>query len=131
MKEYMTAIGTATAALIQLIAVDTYDRVRLWFYKNPDADFAYWGKDTFLSNLATEDEKKVFVESHPEIDDLNDHTTVHIDDRYVIIKDFCPRLKEGVKEVYNKIGSEVQFIKKIAYKIEPDSDNYKIIAWPK
>ncbi len=97
----MTFIGSATLAMMHAIASDTYVRVFEWFKEHPDALFAYWAKDEFLSDKATEDERKDFVARHPEIDNLSDHTTVMILNDSVILQTFCPRLKAGIKEIYN------------------------------
>ena len=123
----MTFIGSATLAMIHAIASDTYARVFEWFKEHPDALFAYWAKDEFLSDKATEDERKDFVARHPEIDNLNDHTTVMILNDSIILQTFCPRLKAGIKEIYND-GIHFEDLADLRYTIEPDADNYRIIA---
>jgi len=121
----MTFIGRATQAMFHAIASDTYVRVFEWFKKHPEAQFAYWGKDEFLSDKATEDERKDFVARHPEIDDLNDHTTVMILNDSVILQTFCPRLKAGVKEIVDD-GITAEDLPDVYYVIEPDGDNYRL-----
>ena len=122
----MTFIGSATLAMIHAIASDTYTRVFEWFKEHPEAQFAYWAKDEFLSDKATEDERKDFVARHPEIDDLNDHTTVMILNDSVILQTFCPRLKAGIKEIYDD-GIHSEDLADLYYTIEPDTDNYRIV----
>lgn len=123
----MTFIGSATLAMIHVIASDTYIRVFEWFKEHPDALFAYWAKDEFLSDKATEDERKDFVARHPEINNLSDHTTVMILNDSVILQTFCPRLKAGIKEIYND-GIHYEDLADIYYTIEPDADNYRIVV---
>lgn len=122
----MTFIGRATLAIIHFVASDTYVRVFEWFKKHPEAQFAYWGRDEFLSDKATEDERKDFVARHPEIDDLNDHTTVMILNDSIILQTFCPRLKAGIKEMYDD-GIRSEDLPDVYYIIEPDADNYRAI----
>ena len=123
----MTFIRSATLAMMHAIANDTYVRVFEWFKEHPEAQFAYWAKDEFLSDKATEDEKKDFVARHPEIDDLNDHTTVMILNDSVILQTFCPRLKAGIKEIYDD-GIHSEDLADLCYTIEPDTDNYRIVV---
>ena len=123
----MTFIGSATLAMIHAIASDTYVRVFEWFKEHPEALFAYWAKDEFLSDKATEDERKDFVARHPEIDNLSDHTTVMILNDSVILQTFCPRLKAGIKEIYND-GIHSEDLADLCYTIEPDADNYRIVV---
>lgn len=122
----MTFVGSATLAMMHAIASDTYDRVFEWFKEHPEAQFAYWAKNEFLSDKATEDEKKDFVVRHPEIDDLNDHTTVMILNDSIILQTFCPRLKAGIKEIYDD-GIHSEDLADVYYTIEPDADNYRIV----
>lgn len=122
----MTFIGSATLAMMHAIANDTYVRVFGWFKEHPEAQFAYWAKDEFLSDKATEDEKKDFVARHPEIDDLSDHTTVMILNDSVILQTFCPRLKAGIKEIYDD-GIHYEDLADFCYTLEPDADNYRIV----
>ena len=123
----MTFVGSATLAMMHAIASDTYARVFEWFKEHPEAQFAYWAKDEFLSDKATEDERKDFVARHPEIDDLNNHTTVMILNDSVILQTFCPRLKAGIKEIYND-GIHSEDLADLCYTIEPDADNYRIVV---
>lgn len=119
----MTITGRATLAMIHAIIEDTWDRVWDWFHQHPEAQFAYWGKDEFLSDKATDKEKQEFVKRHPEIDDLNDHTTVHILNDQIMFATFCPRLKAGIKEIY-----ESEYIHEIyngiSLTVTPDNDNF-------
>lgn len=121
----MTFIGRATLAMFHAIASDTYVKVFEWFKKHPEAQFVYWGKDEFLSDKATPDERKDFVARHPEIDDLNDHTTVMILNDSVILQTLCPRLKAGVKEIVDD-GITAEDLSDVYYTIEPDGDNYRL-----
>ena len=123
----MTFVGSATLAMMHAIASDTYARVFEWFKEHPEAQFAYWAKDEFLSDKATEDERKDFVARHPEIDNLNNHTTVMILNDSVILQTFCPRLKAGIKEIYND-GIHSEDLADLCYTIEPDTDNYRIVV---
>ena len=123
----MTFTGSATLAMMHAMANDTYVRVFEWFKEHPEAQFAYWAKDEFLSDKATEDERKDFVARHPEIDDLNDHTTVMILNDSVILQTFCPRLKAGIKEIYGD-GIHYEDLTDLYYTIEPDADNYRIVV---
>lgn len=122
----MTYIGSATLAMFHAIASDTYVRVFEWFKEHPEALFAYWGKDELLSDKATEDERKDFVARHPEINDLNDHTTVMILNDSVILQTFCPRLKAGIKEIYDD-GIHYEDLTGLYYTIESDADNYRLV----
>ena len=122
----MTFIGSATLAMIHAIASDTYTRVFEWFKEHPEAQFAYWAKDEFLSDKATEDERKDFVARHKEIDDLNDHTTVMILNDSIILQTFCPRLKAGIKEIYDD-GIHSKDLADVYYTIELDADNYRLV----
>ena len=123
----MTFVGSATLAMMHAIASDTYVRVFEWFKEHPEAQFAYWAKDEFLSDKATEDERKDFVARHLEIDDLNNHTTVMILNDSVILQTFCPRLKAGIKEIYDD-GIHSEDLADVYYTIEPDADNYRIVV---
>lgn len=123
----MTFVGSATLAMMHAIASDTYVRVFEWFKEHPEAQFAYWAKNEFLSDKATEDERKDFVARHPEIDDLNDHTTVMILNDSVILQTFCPRLRAGIKEIYDD-GIHAEDLADLYYIIEPDADNYRIVV---
>ena len=122
----MTFIGSATLATMNAIASDTYVRVFEWFKEHPEAQFAYWAKDEFLSDKATEDERKDFAARHKEIDDLNDHTTVMILNDSVILQTFCPRLKAGIKEIYDD-GIHSEDLSDVYYTIESDTDNFRIV----
>lgn len=126
----MTFIGRATRAMFNTIADETYDRVFEWFKKHPEAQFAYWAKDEFLSDKATDDERKDFVARHKEIDDLNDHTTVIILNDTVILQTFCPRLKAGIKELFED-GIITGTYEKTQYFIEKDESNFRILLGKK
>ena len=122
----MTVVGRATYAMIHAIIEDTWSRIWDWFHAHPEAQFAYWGKDEFLSDKAGSKEKEEFIKRHPEIDDLNNHTTVHILNDQIILATFCPRLKAGIEEMYNSgITSEVT--DGIHWIVKPDEDNFMII----
>ena len=123
----MTFVGSATLAMMHAIASDTYVRVFEWFKEHPEAQFAYWAKNEFLSDKATEDERKDFVARHPEIDDLNNHTTVMILNDSIILQTFCPRLRAGIKEIYDD-GIHAEDLADMYYIIEPDADNYRIVV---
>ena len=121
----MTITGRATLAMFHAIAEDTWNRIWEWFHAHPEAQFAYWGSNELLSDKATETEREEFIKRHPEIDDLNDHTTLHILNDQIILATFCPRLKAGVKELYDEgIISETN--DGITWVIAPDGDNYMI-----
>lgn len=122
----MTFVGSATLAMMHAMASDTYVRVFEWFKEHPEAQFAYWAKNEFLSDKATEDERKDFVARHPEIDDLNDHTTVMILNDSIILQTFCPRLRAGIKEIYDD-GIHAEDLADTYYIIEPVADNYRIV----
>lgn len=122
----MTITGRATLAMIHITAEDTWYRTWAWFHSHPDAQFAYWGRDEFLSDKADDKEKEEFIKRHPEINNLNDHTTVHILNDQIILATFCPRLKEGIKEMYNE-GIIWEVTDGVHWLIEPDEDNYMII----
>lgn len=119
----MTITGRATLAMIHAIIEDTWDRVWDWFHQHPEAQFAYWGKDEFLSDKATDKEKQEFVKRHPEIDDLNDHTTVHILNDQIMFATFCPRLKAGIKEIYESEYTH-EIYNGISLTVTPDNDNF-------
>ena len=123
----MTIVGRATHAMIHLIAEDTWYRTWDWFHQHPEAQFAYWAKDEFLSDKATDKEKEEFVKRHPEIENLDDHTTVHILNDQIILATFCPRLKAGIKEMCDD-GITWEVTSGIHYVIEADGDNYMIIV---
>ena len=121
----MTITGRATLAMIRMIANQTWDRTWEWFHQHPEAQFAYWGKDEFLSDKATTAEKEEFIKRHPEIDNLDDHTTVHILNDQIILGTFCPRLRAGLAEIYDE-GIDHEVIEGIAWAITPDNDNFII-----
>lgn len=123
----MTIIGRATLAMIHAIVEETWDRIWNWFHQHPEAQFAYWGKDEFLSDKATDKEKQEFVKRHPEIDNLDDHTTVHILNDQIMLATFCPRLKAGIKEIYES-GHTHEINDGISWTITPDDDNFIITA---
>ena len=123
----MTVTGRATLAMIHMLAGQTWDRIWDWFHQHPEAQFAYWGRDEFLSDKATAIEKEEFVKRHPEIDNLDDHTTVHILNDQVILATFCPRLRAGIKEMYDE-GVTHGVTNGISWMIKPDENNFLIFA---
>lgn len=123
----MTVTGRATLAMVHMLAEQTWDRIWDWFHQHPEAQFAYWGRDEFLSDKATAIEKEEFVKRHPEIDNLDDHTTVHILNDQVILATFCPRLRAGIKEMYDE-GVTHGVTNGISWMIKPDENNFLIFA---
>lgn len=98
----MTDKGLATKAMFNTIAKDTKRRAKRWFNKHKDCVVAYWGKDDFLPFNATEREKQLFMEQHPEIEDLDDHTLLRFDNDTLVLWHFCPRIRNGIKDFYSE-----------------------------
>ena len=128
----VTIVGSATKAMFKAILGETYERAAKYFHDNPEVRFAYWGKDEFLSCDASEEERKAFIDRHPEISDLEDHTTVTFLNDVLILATFCPRLKAGVEEIYES-GDVHYENENYGYNIEQDKENnnYKCYVYKK
>ena len=123
----MTFVGSATLAMFNTICKDTYYRAKRWFSEHPDVDVAYWAKDDFLPFQSDNDLKLKFVKEHPEIENIDDHTLVKFDEGTLKAWHFCPRLKAGIKEIYDD-GIHSEDLADVYYTIEPDADNYRIVV---
>ena len=98
----MTDKGQATIAMFNAIAKDTKRRARRWFKEHKDCVVAYWGKDDFLPYQSDYSAKREFMERHPEIEDLDDHTLLRFDNDTLVLWHFCPRIKNGIKDFYSE-----------------------------
>ena len=126
----MTPVGRATAAMFHAIMDETFDRAMDWFKQHPEEQFAYWGKDDFLPASAESIAREQFCNMHPEIDDLDDHTTVYRFGDCIVLRTFCPHLKAGIKELWDE-GPDYRMYqtKTTGYEIVPEGDNFKITVY--
>lgn len=94
----ITPKGNATKAMFNAIAEETLARAKKWFMENPDEPYCYWAKDTFIK-IADKDDADI-LKSHPEIEDINDHTTCMMLLDTLILEHFCPKLKAGIQDMW-------------------------------
>ena len=115
----MTTKGSATKAMFNAIAKDTSKRAKAWFADHPEEPYCYWARDEFIS-IEDRDNPEILAR-HPEIEDINDHTTVYLEKGLVVIRTFCPRLREGISDFYNDgVFSGEGWV------VEPELDNWKV-----
>lgn len=125
----MTTKAAVTKALFNAIAQSSFERIISWFKQNPTQKYCYWASDEFLQADCSEQDKRDFISRHPEIEDLNDHTTVYYDlsTDTVTLRTFCKRLREGIAAMLAE-GYTSNISNGITWHVEPEGNNYKVIG---
>lgn len=116
--------GIACRALFKVIAKDTYDRYREWFRQHPEEPWCYWSKDEPI--MIKDHDNADLLAKHPEIEDIDDHTTVRVEDGAVIMRDFCPRMRAPLESMLG--GKDEYLIESDGYSVLTTRDgyNYKV-----
>jgi hypothetical protein len=124
----MTSKAAAMKATLDSTIRSAFDRAKKWFKEYPDEPFCYWAKDVFIS-IADKD-NKALLNSHPEIDDINDHTIVEFDvhNNTLYLSKFCPKLRQALKEMF-EADCRSNTADGIRWSVFPHGDNFRIIAY--
>lgn len=122
----MTYHANALKAMFNALARDTYTRAKAWFQEHPEEPYCYWSKDEFI--LIKDKHNKAILDKHPEIENIDDHTTVYFEANVLTLRTFCPKLRAGIRELVSS-GFTGNTTHGIQYEISTEGDNFRIDAY--
>ncbi len=116
----------ACMAVFKAICRETVDKYWAWFREHPGEPYCYWSADEPIAIRDKDNEE--LLAKHPEIEDIDDHTTVRPDGDSLVFKDFCPKLRRAVGAYMKGKDQHLMTIDGVRVVTVPDGDNFKITA---
>ena len=117
----MKVSSIAVRAVFIIETGNAYTRAMDWFKEHPSEPYCYWGKNQ-LFGISDKDNKQLLKDNG--IEDIESHTRVYKDNDLIILKHFCNKYRDYIKDlVEDNIAEGTDHNNTVKWRVEPDPEN--------